>query len=114
MKFEFKPMITILSVLLFLTSCGCVVLSYLWIDMSLSYTYTEPTSDNESFSYELATLLLERELSGLREDELMVKLKLIVKNSDKDVILKRDADKNIIRLENLSFKIENGRLKEIN
>lgn len=104
----------IVSMLLFITTSGFLIFGYLWVDTSLSYNYLlESPTECDSNSVELMRSLLEKDLLGIDEDKLMSKLETSLNVTDSNIVLKKDMDKQIIWLENLSFQFENGRLKKV-
>lgn len=90
----------------------CVVLTYLWIDRSISLAYSKQSADAASNAMRDLEHILEREWRDLPETEVLKRLQTIfTAGAREQVIVKKDGD--VIWLNEIPFHIKNGRLKSI-
>lgn len=92
---------------------GCACFLYLFIDRSISTAYSDRTYELTLGNKRL-TLLLEDELHGITENELLKKLNLIsAKNKEEEIVIFQDSEENIIVFDTIEFEFEEGVLKRI-
>lgn len=98
-----------------LSFLGCIILGYLWIDRSLSLTYTMDSLDTTLNASKRLESLLTNDWKGLEQKDVVRKLKSESKRYPEDnlVIKKYDEDKNTIWFDDIPFYFENNKLKKI-
>lgn len=103
-----------LSIGLILAVVGCVFFAVRWIDVSISYTYLEDSFNRHIGNANLVNSLLENELVGISEKDLLGKLEAEVMRRNKEVVvIDVDSDQGVIWLNEVRFELEYGRLKKI-
>lgn len=105
--------IKILSGLLGVSIISCVTFITFWIDMSLLYTDLESSQRCESYSSQIAVKLLEKSLVGLEEQQLLDFIYSAVDSQQETVIVKKDKANNSIWIENIEFKLKDGKLTKV-
>lgn len=107
--------VTLLSIGLILAVIGCVVLAFLWIDRSISYTYLSASLDTTIENTRLVNSLLESEWSEITEQELLEKLRteVIRRKWQESVVIDVDSEQGVIWLNEVKFEFESGKLKKI-
>jgi hypothetical protein len=104
----------VLSLFLALTSIGCIVFGYLWIDLSISTSYSEgAASVNDTAFYEVTLEMLKAELLGISEAELEDKIYSLKEHSVESIISKKLPNSNDVRVESLVFEISSGKVVDI-
>lgn len=109
-----KIVIIVLSVVVSFFVVLSSWLAYMWIDMSISYTYQESSLDSSVRSMDIMGGLITKEFVGLSEEELMRKLEWQVRNSDSNIVLSKDEREGVIIFESLHFKISGGKVVKVN
>lgn len=97
---------------LVLSLIACFVLTYLWIDRSISLVYMSQSYESERGSVKNLQRLLTFEWEGMQESALQKKLEdAAAKMSDQDVIVKKEE--STIWFDQVAFNIRNGRLHSV-
>ena len=104
----------LLSVMLVVLLLGCAVLAYLWIDMSISYTYLQSDYEGSRRLYELSTALLQEEWRDLSESTIRSKLEsYAVESPEQSIVIEQVTDENILLFDGMPIEIESGKLRRI-
>lgn len=102
----------VLSALLGAAVFLCALFAYLWIDRSISLSYSKQsieTANRVAFQFER---ILQVEWQGLPEAELMQKLKkAAARMPDHSVIIKKEGD--VIWFDEIRFTLAQGRLSSV-
>ena len=110
--------VTFLLIGLIMAVMGCVVLTFLWIDRSISYTYLSASLDATTENARLVNSLLESEWSGITEQELLEKLEKLKaeverRKEHESVVIDVNSEQGVIWFNEVRFEFESGRLKKI-
>ena len=100
----------IMASITFALAVACLVLAYLWIDRSISLAYSKQSFESTNNAMRRVELVLEREWKGLPEAEVLKRLKAAYPQ-EAEVVVKQEG--SVIWLDEVSFNIEDGRLKSI-
>lgn len=91
---------------------GCAVLAYLLIDRSITLSYVTQSVDTCNTSMRHMKILLESEWSGMSEDKIFQKLKLVAARHPADqIVIKKEE--GVIWFDEIRFNFESNRLKKI-
>jgi len=87
----------------------CLALAYRVVDQGITRTYLDASEETSRRHIDLLTGLVGHEWRGLREEQVMSRLKSYVDSQPAgSIVLKRDADS--IYLEGIRFEFSNGKL----
>lgn len=104
----------LLSILLILSLLGCGVLAYLWIDMSISYTYLQSDYEDTDRLIDLSTALLQEEWKELSESAIRSKLEsYAATHPERKIVIEDATDENMLFFGGMLFEFESGRLLRI-
>ncbi len=104
----------LLSILLVLSLLVCGILAYLWIDMSISFTYLQSDYESSSRLYELSTSLLQEEWNELSESAIRSKLEsYAADNPEQSIVIEQVTDENILLFDGMPIEFESGKLHRI-
>lgn len=91
---------------------SCVVLTYLWIDKSISLSYLQQSYEAERQSVEILERLVASEWRGMTEDAVLKKLEEAASKTGRSpVVVKREGD--VIWFDQIRFNIERGKLSSV-
>lgn len=102
----------LLSFGLLISSIGCVVLAYLWIDRSVTLAYVNQSIETNNNTMKRLEILLENEWVGMSEDKVLKKLKHVSEQYPAYKII-INKDDGVIWFDEVRFKFESGQLKSI-
>jgi Immunity protein 58 len=102
----------VMVVITFILTSVCLVLGYLWIDRSITLAYSKQSAKSASDALRRVELVLAREWKGLPEAEVLKRLQATYPQGvGAEVVVKQEG--SVIWLDDVSFHIEDGRLKSI-
>ena len=103
-----------LSILLIVSLLGCGVLAYLWIDMSISYTYLQSDYEDADRLVDLSTALLQEEWKELSESAIRSKLEsYAATHPERKIVIEDETDENIFFFDGMLFEFQSGKLLRI-
>ena len=104
----------LVTILLIASLLGCGVLAYLWIDMSISYTYLQSDYEGKDRFVELSTALLQEEWKELPESAIRTKLEsYAAANPEQNIVIEKVTDENILLFDGMPIEFESGKLHRI-
>lgn len=106
-----KITIWVLSCVSVILLALCIWLIFALIDSAISYTYMKASVDEDGKQVERYRRLLEKEMVGISEEDLIEKLKWQVSRSEDNPMVKKEG--SYIIFESIRFKIEDKKLKSI-
>lgn len=107
-----KLTVTLLIAALIASLIGCAVLAYLWIDRSITLSYTNQSMETSRASIRRFEYLLTSEWGGMPESVVLQKLQAeVARFPEEKIVLKKEGD--IIWFDQIRFNFEQGRLKKI-
>jgi hypothetical protein len=113
MNIKLNLSVVLLAIGFAISFLGCIFFAYLWIDLSISVTYSD-TSYETSRGLKRVLSLLENEWRGISEQELLEKLNAEAdRQSDEKILMFKDDESNTIGFDILNFEFESGKLKRI-
>ncbi|MFO6296145.1 Imm58 family immunity protein [Rahnella selenatireducens] len=108
-----KKTTAILTILLFLSLISCVCFAYLWIDRSITLSYSEKCVNNSTQTTNALEILLEKEWFGESTKSVLEKVKTQLKSTqNENEIIKKD-DGNVIWVGNIKLSFSNDRLIKV-
>ncbi|WP_176456848.1 Imm58 family immunity protein [Bordetella genomosp. 5] len=102
----------ILAVALTLSLCACALFAYLWIDRSITLTYTSASFDLNAAVTRQLKVLLEVAWVGMPEDEVVQKLQAASERlPTKHSFIKKEE--NVIWFNQVPFTFDDGKLVSV-
>ena len=103
-----------MSILLVASLLGCGGFAYLWIDMSISYTYLQSDYDGRDRLFKLSAALLQEEWKELPKSAIRNKLeRYAAENPKLSIVIEQVSDENILLFDGLPIEFEAGKLHRI-
>lgn len=91
---------------------GCLVLAYLWIDMSISLTYMKQSYETERSAVENLQKLVASEWKGMPEAQVQKKLEqTAAQMPERSVVVKKEEES--IWFDQVAFNIKQGKLDSV-
>ncbi len=98
-----------LSIAFVISFLGCIYFAVLWIDTSITLTYSD-SSYQQNRALQQIHFLLEKEWVGISEQVLFEKIKIAFKKHPEVIVFKKEG---VIHVGVLSFELQMGKLESI-
>lgn len=108
-----KKTTAILSILLLLSLISCVCFAYLWVDRSITLSYSEKCVNNSTQKTNALEILLEKEWFGKSKKSVLEKVKTGLKTTEQENEIIQKDDGNIIWVDNMKISFSNDKLIKI-